>query len=509
MDSAGTGSAIHFGGGSSVDHDCALGTASVTFQALPTDVGAVLAEARSGLDGVITRRLGPGAYHLDLAGRATVLLTVAPAARAREHLADSHVLTVTVADRGDLTDTELDRVFAAVTGMPFTRTEVDAFVRQLPLTTGLTERIADKPLHDTGLVITGHFLTDLVVQVETLVALGARPEAITVLRKEYPYRYRNRVAAHLRRMGVTIAAVDSAADALAAHAGRVPGPSLVIDDGAYVLPALLGAPRLLPTFAAVVEQTMSGIVRLEPFGDDLPLLVFSVAQSAMNGAIESYWVADSAVRSVLGLLTDEKVEGRAALVIGFGNVGARIAEILRDRRMRVAVYDEDILRLLGAHEQGYVTARRLDELLRGHRPWLVVGGTGRTSLADTDLDCLPAGCHLVSVSSRNVEFDLAGLAERADAVEDLARIGTRYHLPAGPVTVLADGYPVNFHHGESMSNRHSDLTMAALAYAACVLARPDHGFLPGHNLARTNAALAASGLLERYYACYGPDHRPG
>jgi adenosylhomocysteinase len=173
--------------------------------------------------------------------------------------------------------------------------------------------------------------------------------------------------------------------------------------------------------------------------------------------------------------------------------------------MRVACYDRDLLRLLNAQEQGYVTAGSVSDLLSGHRPYLIVGSTGRTCLAGQEYQALSRDCILISVTSRTVEFDLAALTGGAVASEDLGVTGTRYSLPSGiTVTVLADGYPVNFHHAESVPNRQSDLVMSGLLVGAAALAAPLPAFRPGHNVELSNMVLENSGLLQRYYHLYGP-----
>nr|WP_239092035.1 NAD(P)-dependent oxidoreductase [Streptomyces sp. SID14478] len=200
-----------------------------------------------------------------------------------------------------------------------------------------------------------------------------------------------------------------------------------------------------------------------------------------------------------------KVEGQPALVIGYGQVGSEIAHVLRGLRMRVAVFDRELMRMVVAHEAGYVTHKSLARLIGHHRPILIIGATGRQALSDDDLRELPAETFLASVTSRDGEFPLPALRDAAEAVEDEGLAGTTYVLPHGArATVLAHGFPVNFHYAESVHNRHSDLTLAALLVGACTLARDDHGFSDGHNVERTDAVLQESRLLEDYYDRYGP-----
>ncbi|NUR25778.1 MAG: hypothetical protein HOV83_08005 [Catenulispora sp.] len=454
------------------------------------------------------------------------------------------MLSATLLDRAGLADADVARALGCLKAVPFTGWECEAFAEQLPLLSGLPERVPDKPLGECGVLLVGHLLSDLVVQVRTLLALGARPEAMTVLDKGYPHKLRQRVEAHLAALGIAVLPASDVETAVRLHAARVMEPSVVIDDGGHVSPVLLTeVPELLPAFRGLVEQSMSGVEVLEslcslgasvdggdggdggPFGSGsgsgsgsglrpsdtpasgLPLPVFSVAHSKVKRGIEAHWVAESVVRAIRELLPREGFDGAPALVIGFGTVGEQVAAVLRAQRMRVAVYDSEWPRLLAAHEAGYLTSPEVPALLDGHQPLLIVSATGRTGLGGDDLDFLAGDCFVASVSGRASEIDREGLARRAERIEDAGRVGVRYVLPRGVVTVLADGLPVNLARSDENPPppaRQSDLTMAAVVWGACVLARPDHGFEPGLDVARADDSIAQSGLIERYYRLYGP-----
>ncbi|OLE22028.1 MAG: hypothetical protein AUG49_20445, partial [Catenulispora sp. 13_1_20CM_3_70_7] len=435
----------------------------------------VLAEVLDRLDGAFPaaagrHRLGPGAWLVPLGGGGELLIALAPASGPGSGPASASasrgrgngqlVLSATVLGRAVLSDADAARALGCLEAVPFTGWESDAFTEQLPLLSGLMKRVRDKPLGECGLLVVGHLLSDLVVQAQTLIALGARPETMTVVDKGYPHKLRQRVEAHLAGLGVSVVPAADKVDvetALRLHAARVMEPSVVIDDGGLVGPTLMMlAPELLPEYRGVVEQSMAGIEELEVFGADWPLPVFSVAQSTVKRGIEAHWIAESVVRSIRELLPGEAFEDAPALVIGFGTIGEQVASVLRGQRMRVAVYDSEWPRLLAAHEAGYLTAPELAALLDGHRPLLVVSSTGRgagpgarpSGLGGEDLDFLPGECFVANVSGRASEIDLPGLAERAERIEDLGRVGVRYVLPRGPVTVLADGLPVNLPRGD-------------------------------------------------------------
>ena len=516
-------------------------------------------------------RLGPGAWLVPLGagGNGSMLIAIAPACRPRDRGNAQLVLSATLLNCAEVGEADAARALGCLEGVPFTAFETDSFATQLPLLAGLPEQVPDKPLGKCGVVLVGHLLSDLVVQAQTLIALGARPEAMTVLKKDYPYKLRQRVEAHLAGLGIAVLPLSDAETALRRHAARVAEPSVVIDDGGQVLAALTRlAPELLPCFRGLVEQSVSGVEGLDDADSDadvdsdadtntgtntgtdghadarteidtgagtdghadvgtaagtaadgaadtadgaalvrlpLSLPVFSAARSAVKRGIEAHWIAESVVRSIRDLLPGESFDEASALVVGYGTVGAQVAAVLRGQRMRVAVHDTGWRKLVAAHEAGFLTAPDLAALLDGHRPTLIVSATGRTSLGGEDLDFLPGDCFIASVSGCGSEIDVRGLAERAERVEEVARVGVRYTLANGPVTVLADVLQVPSSRGDRGPVRQSDLTMAVLAWGACTLARPGHGFSAGHDVARTDAAIVESGLVERYYRLYGPD----
>ncbi|MEU8543129.1 hypothetical protein AB0C52_24630 [Streptomyces sp. NPDC048717] len=405
-----------------------------------------------------------------------------------------------------------ERFFEEVRHLPFTDTEMAAVGDELPLTSALSDRWNGRPLSGVGVILTIHHMRDFLVLVESLLALGVDPANMTVIDKEYPYAHSHRVDAHLvHRYGIEVWRYRDLLAGIKSHVVKAEAAglsSIVMDDGGYVMPAVLThMPSLAGHFTGLVEQTTSGIRKLD--GLDLPIPLFSVAESDMKGTIESYGIADAAVRNTLRLLPDEKFEGQAALVLGFGRIGSEVAGVLRDRRMRVAVYDADITRLVGAHEQGYVTGRSLNRLVASHQPKLVIGCVGATSFGLEQARLLPPRSFLVSTTSRDYEFALAELRAGSSAVAERGVLGTGYTLADGPdVLAVGHGMPINFHYAESLSNRYVDLVLAGLAVGAVALAQGDERLKPGHNVAATNAILSESGIIDAYYQLYGPTSTP-
>ncbi|MFE3864846.1 NAD(P)-dependent oxidoreductase [Streptomyces goshikiensis] len=404
----------------------------------------------------------------------------------------------------------LDRWATVWQELPFSGLELGRFAVQLPLTTSVSGTLAtSSPLAGRAVLVTGHFLSGLPHMVDCLAQMGAPTDAMTVLGKDYSYRLRHRVAGTLRERGMSVASCDQAQQAVAEHSERAARRglrALALDDGGYVAPLLAGHLRAqAPLWDGVVEQTMSGIFRLEPIRDALCFPIFPVAQSQAKGRLEMYWIADKAVSTALDLAAPLKIEGQAALVLGYGHLGRQVAGTLKDRRMRVAVYDTDILRLIEAHEHGYLTSRDLPTLLSRHAPLIVFGATGRTSLTREHFAALPRDAFLASVTSRDTEFDLPALQAMATPGPSHDGVSLSFRLPTSvAVVVLADGRPVNFHETDSIGSLNSDLVRAAMLVGAHAVARDGARHAPGPDPAWADQALAKSGLLEDYYQRYGP-----
>jgi adenosylhomocysteinase len=451
-----------------------------------------------------------GSATVVLAGGAELDVVVARPQPRRLHAPSAWVLTAVVTRRAETSNDEVERALRAVRRAPLTGHELRALRAQMPLTTAVGARLGARALADVAPLMVVHHLLDFVVMVEALLSVGVPAELLTVLDKGYSYRHTERVDEHLKALGVSVWPWQATRPALVDHytRARAAGRTMVmVDDGGYVLPTLLDeAPEQAGSCVGVVEQTRSGINRLARFGGQLPVPVFSVAESRLKATVESYGIADAAVRNVVGLLPDEKWEGQSAVVVGYGRIGEQIAGVLRDRRMRVAVYDRDPVALVGAHERGYLTSRSLSGLIAANRPMLIVGTSGQAALRGEHLAATRRDVYVVSVTSRQREVALDELADLAVAQDDLGHVGVRYRLGGDrSVTCLADGFPVNFHLSESLPNRYSDLVLAAMIVGTATLAAPGHGFAPGHNVDRTDEVLAASGLAERYYELYGPE----
>jgi S-adenosylhomocysteine hydrolase len=244
-------------------------------------------------------------------------------------------------------------------------------------------------------------------------------------------------------------AVERALDDMVTRHRQNQKPVVVLDDGGLVSEILQSNPRYADVLSAfkIVEQTTRGITVAEK--NQLRLPVVNVARSASKraeGAFIGRAVAQKTVQGLTGL--GRRLEGERATVIGYGVIGTAIAKELRSRGAKVTVVETSLERVAQARRAGFQVAEKAGALASAQ---IVIGATGTRSLSLDDLRLLPSGAVVASASSKQVELDMEGLGQASrsrtlvPAASPLVRLPTaRYQLGRAQLTVLGDGWPVNF-----------------------------------------------------------------
>ncbi|GGM46173.1 hypothetical protein GCM10012275_16480 [Longimycelium tulufanense] len=444
-----------------------------------------------------------------LPGGATVHISVATETRSTGGSPGTAVLTARVSASAGYGDELVQLLLAAVRAAPLTHAELQELRVRMPLTRGLGVALPGAALSSAAPLLVCRTAAEVPVMVETFIALGVEQRQLTVLAvSDNPGL--ERVTAHLNEVGIPVWAGPQVADALLDHAGRAREAGrtpFLTDDGGYTLPTLLSEiPGLAAGYGGLVERSRNPVIALDPVPEQIPLPIFAAGQSRLVSTVEGQCAARAVLRRLQALELDD---GSPVLVVGFGHVGAELAEQLRARRLRVAVHDTDPVALVTAHERGFVTARSVPRLLAEHRPALLVATTGRVSVHGDHLEQhLHRDIHLLSAIPGRGEFALDEFAEAAVGQEDLGATGVRFHFGTGHTATVLRGVSPEHQRAFPLPDRCTDLATAAAVIGTVLLASRDHHFGPGHNVARTNAALAASGLADHYYQLYGPAARP-
>lgn len=205
-------------------------------------------------------------------------------------------------------------------------------------------------------------------------------------------------------------------------------------------------------FYGVVEDTTFGHNRYRNLVANIPVPVVSVARSRLK-EIEAIFVGRDAVQATDLVLREvgESITGRNAVVIGYGMIGKNIARALRAADLTVSVYDIRDHRNLRAFMMGFNVNKKV-ELIRtadfvfAATGWSATTVITRPALSKYEiLDHLKDNSILVSVGSKDNEFDIRGLRQLAELENQISAKIIEYKLPnKKSVSVIKDGTAVNF-----------------------------------------------------------------
>ena len=373
-----------------------------------------------------------------------------------------------------------------------TRSASNSFQFRLPLAEAYAAeamKAGSRPFEGKIILLVLHTLSDLVPFMNALAGHGASYSNIFLVVKPYPYRHRDSVCHSLEILGVNVhrstaeqsvetICEDMLKDLVESQA-LVDRDLLIIEDGGYFAP-MLHEPRfagLCDKCIGVVEQTTKGIRADEKIvGLKFPIL--SVARSDFKARYEAPEIGRVTVQNIVRLVPDVKLSGGRALMFGFGDVGQQVAFHLNNSlNMSVSVVDVDELRVLQAkHRKDIVVeaARGIDGIHYLDCASLVVGTTGGLSITEDILRKLPDGAILASTSSDQVEIAVSAMKSMAgDNVVRVAPGRSEYVIATDPVekrlTLLAEGYPINFYGAESVPNETIDPVMTLLLLSAAHL----------------------------------------
>jgi adenosylhomocysteinase len=226
-------------------------------------------------------------------------------------------------------------------------------------------------------------------------------------------------------------------------------PQLLTDTGFVIIDKFLSmAPSERPkSVTAASEITTSGIEKLRKISD-LPLPVININGGLLKARIENYHGVGDGVVDLLRRLTGRSLSGLNSTVVGYGAVGSGVAFHLRKEGGIVNVVDNDPVRRLIAHFDGFSVNDLLTSLRKAD---LVVTATGkRHIIGETHWQAARDGAIFLNVGHWPEELDLNALRKSAQKIDDLELKTQRFHLKeaAGSdaekrLYVVADGNPAN------------------------------------------------------------------
>lgn len=152
----------------------------------------------------------------------------------------------------------------------------------------------------------------------------------------------------------------------------------------------------------VVEDTENGFKRYSKI-KKIPCPIYSVARSPLK-LPEDTLVAYSTVYSAERILRNhnEVLDGKKALVIGFGKIGSRIAKDLSRKQVIVKVWDSNPTNLVHALSEGFIICNKINYLKNID---LIFAVTGSRCLDENELNKIRGKVYIFSITSSDDEFN--------------------------------------------------------------------------------------------------------
>lgn len=352
--------------------------------------------------------------------------------------------------------------------------------RRLPLIERLTQLFDDLNLENTLVISVQHLCSTTEVLFDALLDLNLDPENLYVVGKCYSTN--PEVLVRLRKKGINalfssssfncsvpfdvdfdrnvdemIKQVISSNDLFSFE--RI----IILDDGGHLLErAHVLLPKGLPVVG--IEQTSSGFNRMKD--KNLPFPVINLARSWLKLEHETPIIISLVLRKLKEKLDQLDSNVKKVLLIGFGVLGQKIHEILKDKYL-ISVFDAVPEKSTIAPDEFKTRLGEFD---------LIIGCTGSTSLKFEDFKYLKKPVTLASISSSDREFE----SFKFRKLKPVKNCHSSVVIDG--ITLLNCGFPITFDEDyDSIDTDDFQLTRAlilASVYQASVTDKNLHGFLP-------------------------------
>jgi len=258
---------------------------------------------------------------------------------------------------------------------------------------------------------------------------------------------------------------------------------LIIEDGGYAVPILhRDYYENSKLFVGAVEQTANGIStdeglyqELKKQGRDYCIPIMDVARSDIKLRLESPLIGRAVCHNIALLLGKDYLEiaGKSVGVVGFGHTGSRIVKTLRDMGANVTIFSDRKIDLSFANNEGYTIVDSATELIGKSR--IIIEATGRVWAGVDEITAFQNNSYFVSASSKRLGIKYSDFDSliNTDKILNCPGIGKKYEIisTGNAITLLADGYPVNFFDSESVPDKAIEFIPTILFESAKFLVR--------------------------------------
>jgi len=371
--------------------------------------------------------------------------------------------------------------------------------KSLPILSHIAVDRGTDVFSNNTIIIIQHLLSDAVHLIETIHERGADKEAFFIL--GIPYSTKLPVVKYLVKKGYKRiitpldypfeAEVETLVNEAINYSKETHKKIVIIEDGGYIVPILHEKFReYLNIVLGAVEQTANGIWRdkelIADVGIDYGIPIINVAESNIKKEFESPLIG-KAIRKNLELLfnkTFSDISSKDIGLVGYGATGAEIARQLILIDSKLTIFDSKQERRNEAKESGYKVASSLQELVSSND--IIIEATGRYWYPkEQEYDMLHVlssfkhNSYYLSASSKKLGINHNYFLKMIDAgrIFNIPGFGKRYKLirDRKEITLIADGFPINFFIGESVPDKSIDFIIALLYKCAEIIA-----LNPGH-----------------------------
>ncbi|MCO5071659.1 MAG: adenosylhomocysteinase [Rhizobiaceae bacterium] len=275
---------------------------------------------------------------------------------------------------------------------------------------------------------------------------------------------------HLAARGVTV--IGGPTSDIAEHQRNLKGvlshkPDIILDNGGDLFDLWLK--DRYASLLGGTEETTSGRMHLEPLRDQIRLPILVINDSPIKQFAENEHAVGQSVLESYMRITNRVTNGQRVTVFGYGACGKGVAANMRGANAKVSVVDNDPLKRLQAHLDGYDTPSREVALADAD---FVVTVTGRQGVVgEADLALLKNGAILANAGHFPLEIDVPSIRESAnvadreqfeDAVETLVmKDGRKIHI-------VAEGHMFNLAGPRPLGNSIESMDLGFALQARCL-----------------------------------------
>lgn len=361
-----------------------------------------------------------------------------------------------------------------------------------------------KTFQNTALIWRDHFLEENISLLKGFIKMGIKPSSILALDKGDKTLHRREIMSTFIKLGIDVDVLDNknmnkknTSNNNSKHVinfieKQKDKNIIIMDDGAIITNILK---KKYENIIFLIELTEMGLRRIKRM-KEICYPILNLAKSDLKTKLIYPEIANSIVIRILELLGGEKLRGRVVILCGYGDMGKNIAKTLNTIGSKVVIVEPDIMRLITASEKGYFAYDNIEEAIKRHKPFLVIGASGYQSITNEAIKAVKKNTYITSGATADLQ-NFENLKDK----KNIENIGTVYFIDDKKITVLGNGRSVNLFLSESIPNKANDIFKAA----CLVIAREAYlrGELKnGVHLEPVNTWIKESGILEEYYKTY-------